>query len=418
MSHCTLTAKHITLTASVIFASALLVCATAAQKPDPAERQRAIDTYESQNLVAALPLLEKVARAYPDDPVVLSRLGFALYANSTDEKDAAKRQEMRNRARSILEKSQSLGDDSNLTRITLDALSTGDVSQIPFSNIKAAEAAIREGEAAFMRGDMNKAIAAYKRAFELDPKLYDAALYAGDAEFKQAYQSQDPQFRRQHFDAAAFWFGKAVAINPDRETAYRYWGDALDAQGKTNEARDKFVEAIIAEPFDRRPYVGLTQWGQRHQVRLGHLKIEQPPPSIRSETSGDQTTILIDPNKIDRKTPVHYWSFYDLTRATYKTAGFPKDYPGETEYRHSLKEEARALRLVAEIASKDLKEGKVKSLDDSLTNLIQLNEADLLEPYILFVRPDKGIAQDYFAYRKDNREKLRRYWLEVVINAN
>ena len=50
---------------------------------------------ESQNLVAALPLLEKVALAYPNDPVVLSRLGFTLYANSTDEKDVTKRAQMR-----------------------------------------------------------------------------------------------------------------------------------------------------------------------------------------------------------------------------------------------------------------------------------------------------------------------------------
>src|SRR5437879_8137856 len=41
---------------------------------------------------------------------------------------------------------------------------------------------------------------------------------------------------------------KAIAIDANRETAYRYWGDALDAQGKTNLARDKFVEAIVAEP--------------------------------------------------------------------------------------------------------------------------------------------------------------------------
>ena len=28
---------------------------------------------------------------------------------------------------------------------------------------------------------------------------------------------------------------------------------------------------------------------------------------------------------------------------------------------------------------------------------------------------DQGIARDYAAFRKDNRDKLKRYWLEVVI---
>src|SRR5256885_11505952 len=140
----------------------------AAQTQDPAERQRAIDVFESQNMVAALPLLEKVALAYPNDALILSRLGFALYANSVDEKDAVKRQQMRARARTVLLKSQSLGDKSNLTQMTISALSSPDGSQIPFSSIRTAEAAIREGEAAFTGGDMDKAIAAYRRALDAD----------------------------------------------------------------------------------------------------------------------------------------------------------------------------------------------------------------------------------------------------------
>src|SRR5258708_493364 len=65
--------------------------------------------------------------------------------------------------------------------------SNGDLAELVLAqgsaaNVPAAEAAVREGEAAFKRGDMDKALAAYKHAFELNPKLYDAALYAGDAE--------------------------------------------------------------------------------------------------------------------------------------------------------------------------------------------------------------------------------------------
>src|SRR5439155_17232066 len=141
---------------------------------------------------------------------------------------------------------------------------------LPFSNIQAAEAAIREGEAAFVRGDLDQALAAYKRALESDPRLYDAALYAGDVEFKKASNSTDPQYRSDHFDAAGVWFAKAIAIDVDRETAYRYWGDALEAQGKINEARDKFVDAIVAQPYTRNSFVGLTQWATRHKVALGH----------------------------------------------------------------------------------------------------------------------------------------------------
>jgi hypothetical protein len=56
-------------------------------------------------------------------------------------------------------------------------------------------------------------------------------------------------------------------------------------------------------------------------------------------------------------------------------------------------------------------------LDVSLHNLIKLYDAGFLEAYVLYARPDAGIARDYPAYRAANRDKLRRYWLEVVIGG-
>ncbi len=413
MSNSTLTAKRIFLNMCLGMIAALACSVVILARPqDPSERQRALELYEANNLVAALPLLERVAAANPNDPAVLSRLGFALYANSVDVKDPAQRQKMRERARTTLLHSQSLGDNSNLTRMALDALSAPDGTQVPFSNIKAAELAIREGEAAFVRGDLDKAIAAYKRALESDPQLYDAALYAGDAAYKEANNSTDAQYRSDHFDAAGVWFAKAIAINQDRETAYRYWGDALDAQGKINEARDKFVDAIVAQPYTRNSFVGLTQWAGRHKVALGHPKIE-PPNSTRTENG--KTTLSIDPKTLNSNDGSNNWLMYDLTRIAWSKADFLKNYPEEKVYRHSLKEETAALRMVAESAARDLKSGKVKSLEGSLDNLIKLNDKGLLEAFVFFARPDEGIVRDYVAYRRDNREKLRRYWLEVVI---
>jgi tetratricopeptide (TPR) repeat protein len=406
-----LTAKRFFLNAALAL-MVLLIAVSAAFPQDSDERRRAIDLYESNNFTAALPLLEKLAAASPEDVAILSRLGFALYASSATEKDPALRQKMRDRAKATLLRSRSLGDDSNLTAMVLDALSAPDATQLPFSNIQAAEAAIREGEAAFVRGDLDKALAAYKRALGSDPRLYQAALYAGDVEFKKASNSTDPQFRNEHFDAAAIWFAKAIAIDPDQETAYRYWGDALDAQGKTELARDKFVDAIVAEPYGRRSYVGLTQWGDHHQVQLGHPRVD--PPNSTS-TQGDKTTITMDPKTLNSNDGSSNWLMYDIARVAWAKGDFFKNYPDEKVYRHSLKEEATALRLVAEGAARDLKSGKVKALEVSLDNLVKLNEAGMLEPYILFAHPDQGIARDYAAYRKANREKLRRYWLEVVI---
>jgi len=413
-----LTAKRIFLNACLLTIVAVIFAAPVgaiARTQDRTERQRALDLYESNNFVAALPLLEKVAAANPNDAEILSRLGFVLYANVATVKDPAARQQLLDRARTVLTRARSLGDDSNLTRSVLEALASKNPTDLAFSDLKEADTAIREGEDAFVHGDMDKALAAYKRALAIDPKLYDAALFAGDAEFKKGYTSTDPRFRSDHFDQAGIWFAKAIAINPDRETAYRYWGDALDAQGKTNEARDKFVDAIVAEPYNRGVYVGLTQWADRHKVPLGHPDIN-PPNSMR--TQGNQTTLSIDPKTLNSDDGSHEWLMYNLTRTAWVNGDFFKNYPDEQVYRHSLKEEAAALRMVAESAAKDLKAGKIKALESSLATLVKLNDTGLLESYVLFARPDQGIARDYVRYRKDNRDKLRQYWKEIVLGQN
>ena len=48
---------------------------------------------------------------------------------------------------------------------------------------------------------------------------------------------------------------------------------------------------------------------------------------------------------------------------------------------------------------------------------MELNDSGLLEAYILFARPDEGIARDYEAHRAANRYKFRSYWMEVVIGG-
>lgn len=418
-----LTAKRFLLKVLPLVAALFLsISLTSLTQAQDAEHQRAIDLFEANNFVEALPLLEKVAAARPNDVQILSRLGFALYANSATEKDPAARQKMRDRARAALTRSRELGDNSNLTSITLDALSGPDASMIPFSNIKTAEAAIREGEAAFVKGDMDAAIAAYKRALDADPHLYDAALYAGDAEFKKAFNSTDQQFRNQHFDAAGVWFAKAIAIDPDRETAHRYWGDALDAQGKTIDARNKFIDAIVAEPYGRRAYVGLTRWGQRHNVSLGHPRIDILAKVDSSKPGEINVTVDETALKSGGSDGSSAWVVYGAIRTTWmngkdgsRSQNFARAYPNETTYRHSLAEELAALRGVAESLQTQIKENRVKQLTPSLANLKQVYEAGLLEPYILFVLPDDGVVRDYHTYRARNRDKLRRYWLELVL---
>lgn len=360
------------------------------QSDDP-EREAALKLYEASKYADALPLLERLAVKYSEDPVVLSRLGFTLYVTSATLKDPAERRKIRERARAILIKSEQHGDNSNLTHAALDALNSPDTTDIPFSNIRDAEKSIRDGETAFASGDLDAALAHYKHALELDPHLYEAALYAGDMYFKKGYAMTDKSAGGELMDKAGEWFARAVAINPDRETAYRYWGDALMWQDRREDARAKFVEAIVAEPYMRSSWMGLSQWAQKYGVQLAHLRVDVPKDAAASDPA---------------------WGSYVATRAEWRSRRFAAEFPGEGGYRHSLAEEAAALRAVAVAASSSAWAGK--ELTPTLANLIGLNKAGLLEAYVLFALTDEGIARDYAAYRKTNRDRLRRYLLDYV----
>ena len=116
------------------------------------------------------------------------------------------------RARTLLLHAKELGDNSNLLQILLDGIPPDgrDSSFSPDTNV---EQVMRMAESAFQSGDLGKALEGYSQALVLDPKLYSAALFGGDTLFKM-----------KQYDKAGDWFARAIQIDPNVETAYRYWG--------------------------------------------------------------------------------------------------------------------------------------------------------------------------------------------------
>jgi tetratricopeptide (TPR) repeat protein len=274
---------------------------------------------------------------------------------------------------------------------------TGPVS---YSKNPEADRAMKEGEAAFAAEDYDKALEAYQRALKLDSRLYEAPLVIGDV-----------YFQKKQMDKAGEWYARAIAIDANRETAYRYWSDAYLRVGKMKESLDKAADAIVAEPYNKMSYRGIIQWAQANKVQIGHPEIEIPT-SISSDKPGE-VNINIDPKILEGKDDdgSSAWLVYSITRASWRTDKYAKTYPKGGAYRHSLAEEADALRMVITSVKADK---KVKKPTPSLANLIKLEQAGLLEAYILLGRADEGIAQDYEAYRNNNKDKLKRYIIEIV----
>ncbi len=372
-----------------------------------AERKRALELYEQRNFTEAQPTLEKLAAINMQDREVQESFGMLLLFQALAKKDPAARKPLRVRARTYLMRAKELGADDRLLNDALASLPP-DGAETPdskFSKALEADNAMRDGEAAFLKGDMEQALKAYERALQLDPQLYEAPLFMGDA----YYQLKEP-------DKAGEWYARAIAIDPNRETAYRYWGDVLMKQGNLNEARNKFVEAFITEPYISPTVEGLAKWAQFQQVHLSHPVIEIPT-GVSSGADG-KTTITLDSNLLnDKDDGKAAWLLYGGTRSVWKTEKFARTFPNEKTYRHSLAEEVDALQTVLTTWEKLTKDKKNKAPDPSLLRLKKLRDEGLLESFILLARADEGIAQDHPAYLKANRDKLRRYMLEYVLTG-
>jgi len=371
--------------------------ATVAAQGDP-ERQRAFQLFKDAKYPEALPLFEQLALKYPEDPQVIGNLGMLVFTQSAYLKDPAERKTARKRGRALLVQAQKLGADDPILNALIAGSAPDGGEDRNFSPKKEVEEAMHEGEGYFAKGEFTKALESYQRALLLDPTLYEAALFSGDVYFKTAEQVK-----------AGEWFARAVAINPDRETAYRYWGDSLIKQGKVTEAGEKFVEAFLAEPYSRLARAGLLSWAERVHVNLAHPRVDFPA-NVAQKQEG-QTTLTLDPNmfkKDDKSGSAAAWMTYGLIRAGWPQTEFAKNYPNEKAYRHSLKEEAAALRGALKVLG-EKKGADEKNIDPSLVVIQKLEKDGFLEAYILLALPDAGIANDFPAYRKTNLEDLRRY---------
>lgn len=400
MSHRKLLITLLTL----LFLSVVIASPIQAQTDGTAELKRQASGLLKENkYTEALPLLERIAAAEPNDGETQFYLAFALLGQAHNTKDGATRKALRVRARQAFVKAKSL----NFSEPKLDALILSlpeDGSDAPgFTSNSEANHLMDEGEALFSQGKSEEALKKYQAALQLDPKLYHAALFCGDIYLQKA-----------DYANAEIWYQKAIAIDPNKETAYRYSATPLMKQRKTDEARDRYIEAFIVEPYNRFARGGLIQWAQATQTSLAHPDIAIPT-DVTFDEKGDAKINLDAGALLGGKDDGSFaWISYGATRSTWRKEKFAKTFPNEKTYRHSLAEEADALRSVISVATADKKD---KKLSPSLTRLKKLDEEGLLESYILLARPDDGIAQDHAAYLKQNRDKLRRYMVQYVVTG-
>jgi tetratricopeptide (TPR) repeat protein len=378
---------------------------TQAQTNDSAAelKRQASELMKQTKYTEALPILEKIATLEPNDGETQFYLGFALLGQAANTKDNVARKALRVRSRNAFVKAKSLGFQEPRLDAMIQSLPEDGSDSEGFSSSSKANTLMEEGEALFSQGKPDEALKKYQEALELDPKLYYAALFSGDI-----------YLQKQDFAQAETWYQKAISIDPNKETAYRYSATPLMRQRKTEAARDRYVEAFITEPYNRFARAGLIQWSESTGTTLAHPKIDIPT-NITFDEKGDAKINLDAGALLSGKDDGSFaWISYGVARSGWRKEKFAKTFPSEKVYRHSLAEEVDALRSVLSVATSDK---RTKNLSPSLAILKKLNDEGLLEAYILMARPDEGIAHDHPAFLKQHRDKLRRYVMEYVVKG-
>ena len=368
------------------------------------EAARANVLFQAGRRPEALPLYEDLAQAHPNEQLYAEHLADCLGAEAVQLSDPAKIKAVRIREREAAKRAVALGDTAEFVR----QMANLDPDQPLYSGIiSPAKALLTEAEKAYTAGDFPAAMAKYTAAAEADPHLYEAPLYAGDT----AYVQQD-------LATAAPWFVRAIEIDPNRETAYRYWGDAILKLGNDPAtAKEKFIDAIVAEPYSKFAWQGLRQWADIEKETVLAPKIDRPAAPVADPNKPNTITI---PSNLaagdDKQHPgASAWMTYSIIRGSYFAGLFKKNFPNEQEYRHSLMEEDAALSSVA-VAVKG-KKIKPENLDESLRNLVELKNAGMLDCWILISGADNGIAQDYDVYRNQHRQLLHDYIERFVVHG-
>lgn len=357
-----------------------------------AERVKAYALIEQGRRAEAQKAITRLLKQAPNDGGILFRHGYLLYLEAAEKPDSSRAKKLRREAREYLIRAQATGLDQPLIgQLLADIAEDGSVTRKIYSKVPAADAAMHDAEKAFTKRDLEAATRLYTRALELDPTNYWATVYIGDVHFV-----------RQNYAEAAKWFEKATLIDPHLEVAHRYWGDALVKSGRPVDARDKLIDAVIAEPYNGLPWRALRAWADANKVKPRHAATRVPNAEISFADGGINLGLDPDGGPLVMA--------YAMARA----AEAQKVVARGTKYRQTVAEEVQALRVLLQVAGEmaDAPEAEAKitqAVRADLDELRRVFDAGLAEPYVLFVRANDDLVEDYAEYRAEHRAKLADY---------
>lgn len=343
-----------------------------------------------------------------DDATEAARFAMAL-GDRAGTSDSELARQLRAKARQVAQHALNLGAEAPLLQLMLvTSDEQGNRLMERLDPDEKIDALLQRGEKAFGLQDFGAALRAYGAVLALNPDHYRATLFMGDV-----------YFSRHEYEHAAKFFARAVALDPDAAVAHRYWGDALMREERLDEAREHYIDALVASPYDSFCRQSMVNWAKAAGVPLRSSDAWFPSSTIVWEPESEGPQIVLNPNdqgdvlSLVFATGRLHWLTVEQELSS-PTASKP--------YRQSLAETSAALRMVirsaVELAGADNHEEMPnEAFIADVSQLAHLDEAGLLEAYILLDRANADLAQDYPAYRSDHRATVRRYIIEVWLRS-
>jgi tetratricopeptide (TPR) repeat protein len=281
-------------------------------------------------------------------------------------------------------------------------------------------------ESSLAKGRLQEAADAYAKGLALSPEYGPGWVNAGDA-----------QFARKDYAGALGFYRKALALDPSLAQAHHFAADSLFKLGRLSEAEDEYVQALVYEPSYDEVWNALEIVGPKAGFRVHRPAISTPAGAVGDNVDGKVEIGVADPEWLQYLSCKAVWRHEDDYRKA-KLAAAPQRYARSltiagTTYPWSVAEEAECLHayVVGNLSATEarLKEHGVGSgqaagvsrekvlaaAPELVRTLVQVEDADLLDGFILFALFGQRCPMALALFSDAERSQMERFVRKFVI---
>jgi tetratricopeptide (TPR) repeat protein len=283
-----------------------------------------------------------------------------------------------------------------------------------------------EAESSLAQGRLQAASDAYAKGLALSPEYGPGWVHAGDV-----------QFARNDYAGALGFYRKALALDPSLSQAHHFAADSLFKMGRLPEAEDEYVQALVYEPSYEEVWRSLEFVGQKAGFRVHRPAISTPAGAIGDNVDGKVEIGVADPEWLQYLTCKAVWRHEDDYRKA-KLAAAPQRYKRSlaiagTTYPWSVAEEAECLRsyVAGNLSATEARlkepgagsgqaagvsrEKVLAAAPELVRTLVQVEDADLLDGFILFTLLGQRCPMALSLFSDAERSQMERFVRKFVL---